>query len=1313
MSDTELPEGAPVQSFTTYQITPPSKFSFKSVDWTRWIRRFERFRMATELDKKDEDKQVNALIYTMGDEADDILLSFNLNAEELRSYEAVKNAFEHHFIAKRNVIYERAKFNVRVQNEGEPVDNFITDLHCLAEHCEFGTLKDQLIRDRIVVGLRNKRLSEKLQLDSALTLERAMSQAKQSEEVKKQQSLIHSKSPIGHNIDSIAKNKPRETSRRDDKQQYFHSSSKLSKFDKGKCTRCLGNAHPRNLCPASDSVCRKCSKKGHWAKACRGRDSRSLPQKNISEISRQNIAADSSDEETYFLGAIGTPTPSTNPWVTNLELNETSVAFKIDSGADVTVIPYKVYQTIHAPIPLRQTRKLLMGPCNHKLLVKGTFTIQLHHGNFETEEEIFVVDGLQRPLLGREAAHRLNLINRIEVINAPRTQDTIQSRYPTLFSGLGQMKGQQYDIKLTEAATPFAINVPRQVPIPLRQKTKQELQRMEQNGVISRVDEPTEWCAPMVVTPKSNGKVRVCVDLTQLNRYVKRENHPLPTTETTFAKLAGAKFFSRLDANSGFWQIKLSERSRPLTTFITPWGRYCFNVLPFGISSGSEKFQKCMSQILEGLDGVECNIDDILVYGTTHKEHDQRLDAVLRRLSNANVTLNAEKCEFNVQSVKFLGQIVGSDGIKPDPDKIEAILNMPHPTNLHEVRSFLGMVNQFSKFTTNLAHLTKPIRDLLIKTTAWAWGPAQQDAFSKTKQALTTAPVLALYDPNKETKIAADASSYGLGAVVLQEEAPGEWKPVSFISRSMTNTESKYAQIEKEALAVTWACERSSNYIIGKAVTIETDHKPLVPLLMKHTIDKLPPRLQRYKMRLMRFNIKDVRHVPGKYHYTADTLSRKLANPNSTTPTIAEEDINRHVDSIIAALPASDPKLSEIRKAQDKDKVCQQVKRYCLDQWPDKEHLDQDLKPYYQVNDELTIVRGLLMKGTRIVIPTGLQRETLERIHDGHQGINKCRARANRSVWWPGLSAQVKTMVENCQTCCEHRNSPPEPLMPTPLPDRPWQMIASDLFTIKDTNYLLVVDYYSRYVEVVTLRNTTSSLAVINALKSIFARHGIPNELRSDNGPQYHSDEFAQFAKDWGFYHTTSSPRFPQSNGEAERAVRTVKEILKKENDPAKALLAYRSTPLATGYSPAQLLMGRNIRSTIPTAPHQLMPQLPDRNSFQEKEEVRRSNQKRNFDNHHKAREMEPLCSGTTVFVTDMKCRGNVIGKANTPRSYIVNTSKAVVRRNRIQLKVIPPIIPEGPEKQGEEKPTPVQAKDRPNRIKKLSLKARENLGLE
>lgn len=248
-----------------------------------------------------------------------------------------------------------------------------------------------------------------------------------------------------------------------------------------------------------------------------------------------------------------------------------------------------------------------------------------------------------------------------------------------------------YRITLKENVKPFQVTVPRKVPLLLYQKTKDELNRMLEMGIISRVDQPTDWCAPLVVAPKSNGKVRVCVDLSKLNQYVKRENQPLAAVDTTLGRLAGSRVFTKLDANSGFWQIKLAWESRPLTTFITPWGRFCFNVLLFGISSVSEKLQKNMSQILEGLVGVECNIDDVLVYRRDQEEHDKRLEAVLMRLVEAGVTLNLAKCKFSTNRVKFLGHVVSSSGIKADPEKIQAIADLPPPQNVQEVRTFLGM----------------------------------------------------------------------------------------------------------------------------------------------------------------------------------------------------------------------------------------------------------------------------------------------------------------------------------------------------------------------------------------------------------------------------------------------------------------------------------------------------------------------------------------------------------------------------------------------------------------------------------------------
>ena len=220
--------------------------------------------------------------------------------------------------------------------------------------------------------------------------------------------------------------------------------------------------------------------------------------------------------------------------------------------------------------------------------------------------------------------------------------------------------------------------------------------------------------------------------------------------------------------------------------------------------------------------------------------------------------------------------------------------------------------------------------------------------------------------------------------------------------------------------------------------------------------------------------------------------------------------------------------MREIQQAQDQDKVCLEIKKQCLNGWPEKTQVSNAVKPYWQVRGELTIVQVLLLKGTRLVIPASMQRQTLNQIHEGHKGITKCRERAKISVWWPGLSAQIKELVENCTACSQHRQQHPEPLMPTPLPERPWKLIATDLFILKKVTYLLVADYYSRYVEVVALPKSTSSSTVIQALKTIYARHGVPDEVRSDNGPQYHSEEFAQFAKEWGFKHTTSSPRYPK-----------------------------------------------------------------------------------------------------------------------------------------------------------------------------------------
>ena len=351
----------------------------------------------------------------------------------------------------------------------------------------------------------------------------------------------------------------------------------------------------------------------------------------------------------------------------------------------------------------------------------------------------------------------------------------------------------------------------------------QELERMERLGVIKKIEEPTEWCAGMVVVPKSDRRVRICVDLTKLNESVRRERHQLPAVDQTLAQLAGARVFTKLDANSGFWQIPLAKESSRLTTFITPFGRYCFKRLPFGITLAPEHFQRRMSSILAlaGLQGVVCQMDDILIHGKDQAQHDDRLKAVLHRLREAGLTLNSEKCQFSRSCVKFLGHIVDQLGIHPDPDKVAAILQVQPPTDISALRRFLGMENQMSKFCPFLADKTKALREKLNKCNEWTWGNAQEIAFQNVKKSHSSEPILALYDPNNETTVAADTSAYGLGAVIQQNQNTHEWKPVAYISRAMTPTEQRYPQIE-EALALTWACERFADYLQGLKFNIQT-----------------------------------------------------------------------------------------------------------------------------------------------------------------------------------------------------------------------------------------------------------------------------------------------------------------------------------------------------------------------------------------------------------------------------------------------------------------------------------------------------------
>ncbi|MCG8045737.1 MAG: reverse transcriptase domain-containing protein, partial [Candidatus Thiodiazotropha endolucinida] len=720
------------------KFSPPETFDFSHpTQWTDWKERFSRFRLASKLNKEEGEVQVSSLIYTMGKEAENVFKSFELDAEDSKNYATVLEKFDLHFIPKRNYIHERAKFHQRQQNSGETVESFIRSLYELAENCDFGNKKNEQIRDRIVIGILDKELSEKLQLKSDLDLETAVSMSRQAELVKGQvrdQSDKH--------LEEIKGARPKYFHHKHQQQQQ-QKQSKLQYKQRNpnpqipQCSRCNRRHGDKAKCPAMGQKCRRCDKMNHFQVCCKSK--RPAVREVIYD---DNYDTDDSDPgvydasarlSEYFIGSIDCISDE-KPWIATLNICSTDIDFKIDTGADTTVISEKTFTTLKRRPALKRATSVLTSP-GGQLECKGYFIAETFRNGKLYKFRIFVVAGQnQNNLLGRNAASSLNLVRRIEEIN------------DGVFGSIGLLNCEPVAIELKPDAKPYSITTPRRVPFPLMPKVEKELNRMLADDIIERVTEPTDWCAPMVVVPKPSGKVRICVDLQKLNQAVKRERLMLPTLDDIAPKLVGMKVFSKLDASSGFYQLPLRGQSSKLTTFITPFGRFAFKRVPFGISSASEIYQAKMLELLKGLEGVDVIIDDILIYGRNRKEHDHRLRQVIDRIERAGLKLNREKCEFRKSRLEYFGHIISDAGLSPNPVKVQSVRNLKAPENVTELQRVLGMINYLGRYIPDLSTIIKPMTDLLKSKTAWFWGPDQESAFMKVKDMLTCAPVLAFYD---------------------------------------------------------------------------------------------------------------------------------------------------------------------------------------------------------------------------------------------------------------------------------------------------------------------------------------------------------------------------------------------------------------------------------------------------------------------------------------------------------------------------------------------------------------------------------------
>ena len=589
----------------------------------------------------------------------------------------------------------------------------------------------------------------------------------------------------------------------------------------------------------------------------------------------------------------------------------------------------------------------------------------------------------------------------------------------------------------------------------LRVPLKRELDRMEKLGVIEKVEKSTDWVNGLVTVTKPNGKLRICLDPRPLNQAIKRHHYRLPTAEELISQMHGARFFTKLDASNGYWQIPVDHEYSDLLTFATCFGHYKFNRMPYGIHSASEIFQSEISKIIEGIDGVANSQDDIIIWADTKDAHDARVKQVLAHIRESGLKLNRAKCVFGVTELTFLGQILTAEGVKPDPKKVEAITDMPAPSNKTELQRFLGMVNYLGKFTPRLSDETAPLRELLKKDVHFVMQKPQMDALRQLQRLITTVPILQYYDPNLPTRLRTDSSLLGLGAMI-EQCLDGEWHPIAFASRALEKSEQNYTSIERETLSVVFACERFHEYIYGREFIIQNDHKPLKTIFSR-SITSCPPRIQRFFLRLQKYSF-TFEYAPGKTMKVADTLSRAYISKGSKSE-IDEADMTHYVHSVMQHLPVSDTMLKRLQSETAKDQILQILKEYTIKGWPSKPNIDPSVMSYYQHRDDIVYNYDLLLKGQHIIIPTSMHSEIKTKIHQGHQGQDKCILRARHSVFWPGISHEIIELVSHCSECLTHRNrQQQETLLQHDIPDTPWTKVACDLFTIYGKDYLLVVD---------------------------------------------------------------------------------------------------------------------------------------------------------------------------------------------------------------------------------------------------------------
>ncbi|UYV64922.1 K02A2.6-like [Cordylochernes scorpioides] len=766
---------------------------------------------------------------------------------------------------------------------------------------------------------------------------------------------------------------------------------------------------------------------------------------------------------------------------------------------------------------------------------------------------------------------------------------------------------------------------PRRLPMAKQEEVTGLLRKMKRDGIIEESNGPygaSLGCRPghhfigmknvkkpVVLVTKKDGTTRFCVDYRRLNDTTKKDSYPLPRIDDTLTTLAGSSWFSTLDLKSGYWQVGMHPEDKEKTAFSTGIGLYQFTVMPFGLCNAPATFERLIELVLKGLTWKTCLVylDDIMVMGRTFEEHLRNLQEVFDRFRANNLALNPKKCQLFQKSVKFLGHIVSTEGIRTSDDKISAIKNWPEPRDKHELRSFLGLCTYYRRFVEGYADIAAPLHRLTEARASFHWNEECDKAFRALKRSLCSSPILAYPQPGTNFILDTDASNLGIGAVLSQVQDEDE-RVIEFFSRVLTKAERNYCATRKELLAIIKAVEHFHKYLYGQNFLIRTDHAALTWLLrMKNPEGQVARWLE--KLQQYHFQIK---HRPGRKHNNADALSRRPCGDCKHCERIDEHDVTSRRTTMV---PSNDWTAESCRTIQQRDRNIGPILEWKergneRPSWEVISDKSPELKTLWSQWDSLSIDNGLLKriwesadgrsKTMQLVVPKVQVPNVLRDIHDGvsgaHFGINKTLKKVRERFYWVYYHEDVERWCKECDRCAASKGPKTRSrgVMREYNMGAPFERIAIDVagpFPVTEggNKYILVaMDYSTKWPEAYAIPNQEATTVAKVLMDNLICRFGVPLELHSDQGRNFEAGVFQELCRLLGIRKTRTTPLHPQSDGMVERFNKTMEEHLSKVVEQHQRdwdvrlppfLMAYRAAiHETTGQTPANIMFGRELR---------------------------------------------------------------------------------------------------------------------------------------